>query len=140
MQIPSPAHSLTGTHGPPLNEWLQVPPLHTSSVHWLRSSHERGVPVQVVPEQASLVVQGSPSSQPRVEGVCEHVELAGMHASSVQTFPSLQASGTHCVPQHIWPVVHDEARMHIVRSVEQAAVSHVPGVGWQFALVQVPVT
>jgi hypothetical protein len=66
---------------------------HASSVQTLPSVHESAAPPTQPPLlQVSLVVHALPSLQAAVLFVNTHPE-AGLHASSVQTFPSLHVTG-----------------------------------------------
>ena len=89
------------------------------------------MPWHAPPEHWSPIVHGSPSEQPRVWFVW--TQLTPLHRSSVQGLPSSHPVGTHAPPQHVVPVVHVVERMHV--APEQAAISHAPGVGWQFVMV-----
>lgn len=104
-------------------------------MHSLESLQLSGIPTQVPATHVSFIVQGSRSSQPRAACVWMHVEVVGLHTSSVHTFPSEHASGTHWLPQHTCPAMQLDARMHVARSVEHCTVSQVPGVGMQFEVV-----
>ena len=67
--------------------------LHESSVQTLPSLQLGAAPpTQTPPEQVSFVVQALPSSHEAVLFTCTQ-PLAGLHESSVQTFPSLQSGG-----------------------------------------------
>jgi hypothetical protein len=83
--------------------------LHPSVVQTFASLQLRDpAPEQVPPAHVSPVVQAFPSLHDRVLFVCTH-PLAGLHVSSVHTFPSLQfgaAPPTHDPAAHVSPVVH----------------------------------
>jgi hypothetical protein len=82
--------------------------LQESSVQPFPSLQFGGAPpTQVPPEQVSFVVQALPSLQEAVLFVWTQ-PVAGLHESSVQTFPSLQLGGTpptQLPPEHVSFVV-----------------------------------
>jgi hypothetical protein len=115
------------THAPP-PQWSFVvqalPSLHGAVLfvctHPVAGAHESSVqtfpslqfgagpPTHAPPEHVSLVVQAFPSLQDEVLFACTH-PVAGLHASSVQTFPSSQFRAgppTHAPPEHTSAVVH----------------------------------
>src|SRR5439155_1620026 len=103
-------HASPSSHGEVLFVWTHpVAGLHESSVQTLPSLQFGGAPPrQVPPAHVSAVVHASPSSHGVVLSVCTR-PVAGLHASSVQTLPSLQLGGgppRHAPPAHVSAVVH----------------------------------
>ena len=88
-------HACPSSQSKLLFVWKQpLAGLQPSVVHSLPSPQFTGGPPTHEPtEQVSLVVQAFPSSQGNVLFVWKQ-PLAGLHESLVQTFPSLQLSGT----------------------------------------------
>lgn len=83
--------------------------LQVSSVQTLKSLQLSVVPPWQVPlTQMSAVVQAFPSLHAELLLACVH-PVAGLHASVVQIFPSLQFGAgppTHVPPAQVSPVVH----------------------------------
>jgi hypothetical protein len=109
-------HALPSSQGAVLLTCVQpVAGLHESSVQTFPSSQLGAVPpMQVPPEQASPVVQESPSSQGPALLVCVQPE-AGLQASSVQTLPSSQLGGAPPIqtpPAHVSLVVQGLPSLH----------------------------
>ena len=90
-QVSAVVQALASLHGAVLFAWTQpVAGLHESSVQTFPSSQfGAGPPRQAPPEQVSAVVQALASSQGAVLFAWTQ-PVAGLHASSVQTFPSSQ--------------------------------------------------
>jgi hypothetical protein len=117
-----PAHvspvvqALPSSHGAVLFTCVQpVAGLHESSVQTLPSSQFGAAPpTHVPPEHVSLVVQPLPSVHGAVLFTCAQ-PVAGLHESSVQTFPSSQFGGvppTQFPPEHVSPVVQALPSLH----------------------------
>jgi hypothetical protein len=105
--------------------------LQASSVHGLLSLQlVVAPPTQAPPEQESPVVQGFPSSQAAVLLTDSHSPVAGLHASSVHAFPSLQTvaePGTHAPNRQESPVVHAFPSLQALPVVGRCTQSPVSG-------------
>jgi hypothetical protein len=109
-------HALLSVHACALAVCVQPPlELQVSVVHTLLSSQPSALPgMQVPPAHVSLTVQSLLSVQDAVL-LLKVQPLAGLHASSVQTLPSLQltvAPGMHAPPPHVSPWVHALPSLH----------------------------
>jgi hypothetical protein len=89
--------------------------LHESSVHTFPSSHARAAPgMQTPPSQTSSTVHSLVSLQGAEFAVATQ-PLAGLHESSVHTFPSLHtrgAPGVHDPAAHTSPTVQSLPSLH----------------------------
>jgi hypothetical protein len=104
-QVSFVVQALPSLHEAVLFVWTHpVAGLHESSVQPFPSLQLGGSPpTQAPPKHVSFVVQALPSLQDAVLFVCTQ-PVAGLHESSVQTFPSLQFGGTpptQLPPEHV---------------------------------------
>src|SRR5262249_45958660 len=112
-----------------LDGFEQVPVIesHVPALwHWSLAVQVTGlVPTHVPAWQASVWVQALPSLHAfALLLVKTHWPLAGLHASSVQEFPSLQETApdpTHAPAEQWSPVVQAFPSSHVVRSTTSSA-------------------
>jgi len=104
-----------------------APAAQESTVHAFASSHGFGRPEQLPAEHVSPIVQPFPSSQETVLFECPHVPA--LHASFVQTLPSLQSAAVtqHPATGEYWQTfpTHDSV-VHGLPSLQSAGTVHVP--------------
>jgi hypothetical protein len=109
-QMSRSVQALPSSQGAVVGMFVQPSPgTQPSMVHWLPSSQlGPPEPAQVPDAQVSFVVQALPSSQDCVLFVWTQ-PVEGLHASFVQTLPSLQLAappGTQTPPLHVSCTVH----------------------------------